>query len=250
MVKVKLLAVVPALAAALALAGIAAADPPPLYVTFRPDHSFFVYLPNGTQVGTTNGGGSVIAAGSYTLLLDDTAAVDMPFDLAGPGVKLVTDMAHAEEVSDAVVVTFQPNSTYTYRDDNHPNVFWTFTTSSQVLPPSPTTTTTCSTCTTPGGTAGTGDIVGSQSITPRGSLAGAVSACGPPDVDCKGQDGWHARGRELQAHHRRSELEQGLHPATRPQGRPAGDGSLVRRHAPPHDRPHGRAVGVLLAGRR
>ena len=62
----------------------------------------------------------MIAAGSYTLLLDDTAAVDMPFDLSGPGVKLVTDMAHAEEVSDAVVVTFQPNSTYTYRDDNHP----------------------------------------------------------------------------------------------------------------------------------
>ncbi len=187
MVKVKLLALLPVLAVGLALAGAAAADPPPLYVTFRPDHSFFVYLPNGTQVGTTNGAASVIAAGSYTLLLDDTAAVDMPFDLSGPGVKLVTDMAHAEEVSDAVVVTFQPNSTYTYRDDNHPNVFWTFTTSSQVLPPSPTTTTTCSSCTVPTKTTGTGDIVGSQTVIARGSLAGAVSAAGRLALTFKGK---------------------------------------------------------------
>src|SRR5580765_1954963 len=79
----------------------ALADPPVMYVVFRADHTFFAYLADGTPVGTTSGAPTVIPAGTYKLILDDTSETDMDFDLAGPGVKLVTNMSHAEEGSAA-----------------------------------------------------------------------------------------------------------------------------------------------------
>ena len=102
------------------------ADPPVLYVVFRSDHTFSAYLADGTPVGTSSGAPTVISAGAYKLILDDTSETDMDFDLAGPGVKLMTNMSHAEEGSAAYVETFQPSSTYTFRDDQHPGVAWTF----------------------------------------------------------------------------------------------------------------------------
>ena len=204
------------LAAALALAGAAAADPPPLYVTFRPDHSFFVYLPNGTQVGTTNGAASVIAAGSYTLLLDDTAAVDMPFDLSGPGVKLVTDMAHAEEVSDAVVVTFQPNSTYTYRDDNHPNVFWTLHDLLAGAPAVPDDDDHLLELHRPDQDDGNGRHRRLADGDRAGLACRRRKCCRQARSDLQGQGRRHAESGELQADRPRPELEPGLHCAARP----------------------------------
>src|SRR5262245_313669 len=103
-----------ALALAAGLTAAASADPPVMFVVFRSDHSFFAYLADGTPVGTTSGAPTVIPAGTYKLILDDTSEADMDFDLAGPGVKLVTNMSHAEEGSAAFLETFQPSSTYTY----------------------------------------------------------------------------------------------------------------------------------------
>jgi hypothetical protein len=159
-----------------AQAGSGAADPPSLFVVFRADHSFFAYLAGGTPVGTTSGGPSVIPAGTYKLILDDTSEADLNFDLAGPGVKLVTNMSHAEEGSAAYFETFQPSSTYTYRNDDQPSVVWTFTTSSEVVASSTTTTSACSTCTTPGKTVG--PVVGSDVVPFRGALAASVTSAG------------------------------------------------------------------------
>jgi len=169
------------------LAAAAAADPPVMYVVFRADHSFFAYLADGTPVGTTGGAPSVIPAGTYKLILDDTSETDMDFDLAGPGVKLVTNMSHAEEGSAAFLETFQPSSTYTFRDDSRPGVVWTFQTSGTVLPGSPTTTTTCSSCSKPGSSTGQTDVVGSQVVPHRGALSGAVSAAGRLTLQLKGK---------------------------------------------------------------
>src|SRR5215471_13264680 len=169
------------------VAAVAQADPPVLYVVFRSDHTFYAYLADGTPVGTTGGAPTVIPAGTYKLILDDTSETDMDLDLAGPGVRLVTNMSHAEEGSAAFIETFQPSSTYTFRDDQHPAVVWTFQTSSTVLPPAGTTTTTCSTCTTPETPTGPTDIVGSKVVPHRGALAGSVSAAGKLELDFKGK---------------------------------------------------------------
>ena len=163
------------------------ADPPVMYVVFRPDRTFFAYLADGTPVGTTSGAPTVIPAGTYKLILDDTSEIDMDFDLAGPGVKLVTNMSHAEEGSAAFLETFQPTSTYTFRDDSHPSVVWTFQTSSTVLPPSGTTTTSCPTCSKPGTSTGQTDVVGSQVVPHRGSLAGSVGLGGRLRLEFKGK---------------------------------------------------------------
>jgi hypothetical protein len=184
-----------AIAAAVAAGGswfvlsVAAADPAGLYVVFRSDHTFAVSLANGTAVGTTSGAPSVIAAGTYQLFVDDTADTDSLFDLAGPGVRLVTDMTHGEDSTASFVETFQPSSTYTYRDDNHPNVTWTFVTdagSSSIAGASTTSTG------APSGVrstkpASSSDIVGSAILPFRGTLAAAVSAAGKLSLTYKGR---------------------------------------------------------------
>ena len=175
---------------AAALAAPAAADPPALYVVFHSDHTFAVSLASGQVVGTTSGAPSVIPAGTYKLLVDDTSDTDALFDLAGPGVKLVTDMTHGEDSTAAFTETFLPNSTYTYRDDMRPAVVWTFVTSSETAGSTAGT----STGATPSGSSSNGkpgtsssDIVGSG-ITPlRGTLLGAVSAGGKLALTVKGK---------------------------------------------------------------
>jgi hypothetical protein len=169
------------------LAAAAFADPPVIYVVFRSDYTFFAYLADGTPVGTTSGAPTTMAAGTYKLILDDTSETDMDFDLAGPGVKLVTDMSHAEEGSAAWIETFAPSSTYTFRDDQHPATVWTFQTSASSVPASGTTTTTCASCTTPQTLTGPTDVVGSQVVPHRGSLAGSVSSSGKLTLDFKGK---------------------------------------------------------------
>jgi uncharacterized protein YbjQ (UPF0145 family) len=168
----------------------AAADPPALYVIFRADHTFLAYLPaSGAAVGTTSGAPSLIPAGTYKLLLDDTSETDMQFDLAGPGVKLVTDMSHAEDPSAAFLETFQPSSTYTYRDDNHPSVLWTFVTSAETIASSGTGVTTTSPTQSPksSGTTSSTDVVGSGILPYRGKLAATVSAAGKLALAFKGK---------------------------------------------------------------
>ena len=71
-----------ALAAALALAGGRAADPAAVR-HLPPDHSFFVYLCKRRAGRDDNGPRQSFTSGC-TLLLDDTARIDMPFDLSRP----------------------------------------------------------------------------------------------------------------------------------------------------------------------
>jgi hypothetical protein len=187
----RLLAAAAALACAVFVqASPAAADPPVFFVIFRADHTFLAYLAaSGAPVGTTSGAPSVIPAGTYKLLLDDTSEADMQFDLAGPGVKLVTDMSHAEDPSAAFLETFQPSSTYTYRDDNHPSVVWTFATSAETIASSGSgvTTTSSTGSSKPSGATSSTDIVGSAILPYRGKLAGTVSPAGKLALAFKGK---------------------------------------------------------------
>ena len=186
-----LLAVAAAVAAggSLFVLNSTAADPAGLFVVFRPDHTFAVSLASGATVGTTSGAPSVVAAGTYQLFVDDTSDTDSLFDLAGPGVKLVTDMTHGEDSTASFVETFQPSSTYTYRDDNHPNVTWTFVTDagSSSSAGGSTTSTGAPSGVKSAKPASSSDIVGSAILPFRGTLAAAVSAAGKPSLTYKGQ---------------------------------------------------------------
>ena len=173
----------------MAVAIPALADLPGLYVAFHSDHTFAVTFAAGQAVGTTSGAPTVIAAGTYKLFVDDTSDTDSEFDLAGPGVKLVTNMSHGEDATAAFVETFQPNSVYTYRDDNHPSLVWTFVTSAAEVGSSSSggssgsspggTSTGASTGTSSGKPTTSSDLVGSEADLPfRGSLDAIVYASG------------------------------------------------------------------------
>jgi hypothetical protein len=179
-----------ALASMLALARAAVADPPALYVVFHPDHTFSVSLASGQTVGTTSGPPSVIPAGTYNLLVDDTSDTDALFDLAGPGVKLVTDMTHGEDATAAFTETFQPNSTYTYRDDMRPSLVWTFVTSSDSVGSAtggPAGTTSSGVTSSGGKSTSSSDVVGSAIATLRGPLDAAISTAGKLTLSVKGK---------------------------------------------------------------
>ena len=175
-----------ALALTLSADGPAAAALPALYVNFTAAHTFAVTLVDGSSVGTTSGPATTIPAGTYQLFLNDTSGSVMQFDLSGPGVFFVTNMTDAEDLSASVPETFEPSSTYTYRDDFAPGgPVWTFDTSSTVLPA---TATTPSTSTPSGQGVSSADVVGSaKKVVPfRGTVVGAVSQSGKTTLDRKG----------------------------------------------------------------
>jgi hypothetical protein len=176
-----------AVAAALALlaAGVARADPPVLYVAWHPDRSLSAMLVDGTPVGSTSGSGTAIPAGTYKIQIDNSANVDIVFDLAGPGVKLVDSLSNGEELAAAYTETFQPNSTYTFRDDNHPSVVWTFQTSTATVGVSSGQTT--PTTTAPTGTQSSNDVVGSAIPPLRGAVRGTVGARGAVQLTFRGR---------------------------------------------------------------
>jgi hypothetical protein len=116
----------------LAPARVRAADAPGLYITFHPgpQQRITVVLGNGAPLGTTSGAPTVIAPGLYNLFLDDSAGVEGPeFALRGPGVDFVDNMFYGENPSETYTATFQPSSTYTWRNNEQPNVVFTFVTS-------------------------------------------------------------------------------------------------------------------------
>jgi hypothetical protein len=166
-----------AAAAALALlaGGVARADPPVLYVTWHADRSLSAMLADGTAVGSTTGAGAAIPAGTYKVQIDNSANVDVAFDLAGPGVKLVDSLSNGEELAAAYTETFQPGSTYTFRDDNHPSAVWTFQTSAATVGISTGQTTAT---TAPTGSQSSSDVAGSAIPPLRGALRAVVGARG------------------------------------------------------------------------
>ncbi len=191
-----LLALLTALAVVLAAPGTASADLS-LNVTFNPGNppSITVTLPNRTPLGTTSGPPTVIAAGFYTLHMDDTAAVGGPqFDLQGPSVSLVDNMFYGEVGSSTDTANFLPNSTYTWRDDSNPSVVYTFTTTA-VVAGTPTGALSSNGSTTSGSSTGktstTGNALGTGSGTTavayRGTLSGAVNAAGKLSLAFKGK---------------------------------------------------------------
>jgi len=173
------IAIIVAVLVPLLAADSTAADAPALYITFRPGpQRITVALANGTPVGTTSGAPTVIAPGLYNLFLDDSAAVEGPeFDLRGPGVNFVESMFYGEIPSASYTATFEPSSTYTWRNNEQPNVVFTFVTASS------------GGVTGPGGAGGTGsstsktgkpsvDIVGSDIVPFRGALDAIVYKSG------------------------------------------------------------------------
>jgi hypothetical protein len=161
-------------------------------VTFNSNKTVTVTDANGNPVGTPSGSPTTIPAGTYNVLISDPAFVsDVVWDLAGPGVKLVTSMSSGEEISEAWVETFAASSTYTYRDDNRPPAVWTFATSSTSTAGSSGATTPL-TSTTPISSGTTGqapstDVVGSAKAVFRGTLRGSVSSAGKATLTFKGK---------------------------------------------------------------
>ena len=160
------------------------ADYPFIYVVFHAQGQgpVTVTLGDGTPVGTLSGAPTVIPPGTYNVSISDPSFnATQTWDLAGPGVKLVTNMSYGEEASEAWVESFQANATYTYRDDLNPGPVWTFVTSN--APPVGTANSGSApggSTTTTGGKAPSIDIVGSgtSSVPFRGTLLGAVSSTG------------------------------------------------------------------------
>jgi len=161
-----------------------------LTVTFQPNHTITVTLPDGTPVGSATGTPTLIPAGSYTLHLENPFAVSGPsFDLSGPGVKVVDDMFFGESPSSTYLVTFQVSSSYAWRDDETPSVVFTFNTSATASGGSSGTTSTGSS-TTPTGSSTWKPVVGSAitSTTFRGTLVAAVSPAGKLSLTKNGKD--------------------------------------------------------------
>ncbi len=159
-----------------------------LFVTFRlGPQRITVTLASGAPVGTTSGAPTVIPPGFYSLSFDDSAAVEGPsFDLTGPGVNVQEDMFYGENPSATLTATFQSSSTYTWRNDEQPNVVFTFATSAATG-----STGTGPTATTPTVTSSKGtpskSIVGSGVVAFRGKLAATVDAAGKLGLTTKGK---------------------------------------------------------------
>jgi hypothetical protein len=162
------------------------ADSQALYVTFHPSAPrITVTLAGGAAVGTTSGAPTVIPPGVYTLSFDDASGATGPkFDLNGPGVTISEDMFYGEIQSATLAASFQPSSTYTWRNEETPNVIFTFVTSAGTG-----STSTVTTPTSSGSTPGTPakSIVGSAVVPFRGKLAAAVDAAGKLALTTKGK---------------------------------------------------------------
>ena len=162
-----------------------------LEVTFTMDGTITMALPDGTPVGTTSGAPTVIPAGSYVIYLQGPeGCVDLPFFiLKGPG-ESITDNLASGASTNSYDATFQPNSTYTWIDDQNPKVVYTFTTSSGASSSG----STASGSSTSGGTVSgsvqaTGSAGGSSNVhstanvrkaaaSTRGTLVGTVTPAG------------------------------------------------------------------------
>jgi hypothetical protein len=149
-----------------------------LYVYFGYNNEISVRLADGTTVGTLNGAPTVIPAGYYTLSFQQPGCVQVPsFELQGPGVSVVDNLSGGEVTSATAAVSFQPNSTYTWRNDANRSLTYTFATSSAVVGTQPGAVVHQAVSSTNKDSSNS-DIVGSA-VTPfRGTLSGSVSASG------------------------------------------------------------------------
>jgi hypothetical protein len=181
------------LAGGVGIPSSSAADLPSLYVFFQKDRTFALSLADGTPVGGSSAPGTAIPAGTYRVNVDDTAEAVMQFHLTGPGVELITNMTFGEDAAQTLVETFQPNSTYTFRDDYQPSLVRFFSTSSTSIssgvsgPAAPTGSTPTKSQSGGASPATSQDIAGSGVVPFRGTLAATVSAAGKLTLTTKGK---------------------------------------------------------------
>jgi hypothetical protein len=158
-----------------------AAASPTLYVYFGYNSDITLKLADGTPVGSVGGSPTVIAAGYYTLSLEQPGCVQVPaFELQGPGVSLVDNLSGGEVTSATVPVDLQPNATYTWQNASNQSVKYTFATSSVILgsPPSADQQTGSSPAQLGKTPTVNSSVIGSEVAKVRGTIVGKVSASG------------------------------------------------------------------------
>jgi len=157
-----------------------------LVATFQENHTITLTLADGTSVS-----GLTIPAGSYTIHMENPYDVAGPeFDLSGPGVSLVTDMFFGETPSETYRAELQPNSTYTWRNNERPTTVFTFRTAGTAASSSSTSGGSSSSSSSSSGTKSSStskDVVGSQVVPFRGTLAGDVSTTGKLSLKLRGK---------------------------------------------------------------
>ncbi len=168
-----------------------------LYAGFDADGFIHLSFADGTMIGTPNPPGSVVPAGTYSIVVNNNGVDDLGndhyFQLTGPGVNLsVGTNIYATTTWTA---TFQPSSTYVYSDTQNPtSIREVFGTPGSGAGTGASTSTTVTT--TPGSPTGGGksptkptsnNPVGSAIVPFRGDLAGAVNSKGALTLTVKGK---------------------------------------------------------------
>ena len=168
--------------------GRAAANPT-VNVNYSLSGNITASLPDGTQVGTTSGSGSVIAAGWYVFeMIGPGGCASIPqFILKGPGLYLSDNLDGGETSYIEHIVHLLPNSTYTWTDDAFPSVVHTFQTNSTVLGSPPPDASKGGLSSSNHTTVSSTDFTGSSALPFRGTLTGAVSAAGRLTLSYKGK---------------------------------------------------------------
>jgi hypothetical protein len=157
-----------------------------LYVNFGQDgETITLALADGTPVGTPNPPGTVIAAGTYAVVIDNPYRDDLSiihmFDLTGPGVLILTDLNAGEEQQAVYPAVFQPSATYTWQDDRNPSLHGVFRTTATVTATSPAQPTPAPAPAAKGTTIANSGVTKQTSaahLAFRGTLAGTVAANG------------------------------------------------------------------------
>jgi hypothetical protein len=163
---------------------------PTLRVNFFTNGSIAVTLPDGTPVGTASGAPTQIPGGYYTVMLFGPGGCsNVPyFELKGPGTSIVDNMDEGELATNQYNAVLQPNSTYTWKDDDAvPPVTYTFTTTGDMLGAPPAQSGTNGNSASNHGSAASTNPLGSQVATSRGSLTASVSATGAVSLAYKGK---------------------------------------------------------------
>jgi hypothetical protein len=120
---------------------------------FDADGNMYLTYLDGTRIGAPTAPGTVVPAGTYTIVLNNNSLDDLgnphSFHLSGPGVNL----AAGGVVQTTWTATFLPASTYVFQDDDAPGSREVFGTpgsgATATTAPAPTTSTGASTGTTP-----------------------------------------------------------------------------------------------------
>jgi hypothetical protein len=195
--------VVIALLALIASAGIlagadtsGAAVSSTLYAGFDADGFIHLSFADGTMIGTPSPPGSLVPAGTYSIVVNnnglDDSGNDHYFQLTGPGVNLSVGTNLYDTTT--WTATFQPSSTYVYSDMLNPTtireVFGTPGSGAGTATPTSSTVTT-----TPGAPTGgksptkptSNNPVGSAIVPFRGDLAGSVNSKGALSLTEKGK---------------------------------------------------------------